>query len=163
MYLYIWPIIQERCISLKIPWKKTTEIMDILRYLIWAFLFVPATWQKKGFVLPWNEEIGEKGCVLWQEQKKKIRAFRHEKCQGDGKKVSYQNPCCRLGVREIKANSMVLVIELLHVHEYNVLSSNKRFWLVIHRHQLWKQNIDSISTKASQGFISQIKNVIYIW
>lgn len=62
-----------------------------------------------------------------RNKKKKIRAFRHEKCQGDGKKVSYQNPCCRLGVREIKANSMVLVIELLHVHEYNVLSSNKRF------------------------------------
>lgn len=37
--------------------------------------FVPATWQKKGFVLPWNEEIGEKGCVLWQEQKKKDKGF----------------------------------------------------------------------------------------
>lgn len=25
---------------------------------------------KKGFVLPWNKEVGEKGCVLWQEEKK---------------------------------------------------------------------------------------------
>lgn len=43
---------------------------------------------KKGFVLPWKEEMDEKGCEQWQEQKK-VRASRTEQCQGDGNLVSY--------------------------------------------------------------------------